>query len=327
MIRTTDVLKEKLNNLPKKPGIYKMLDTHGNIIYIGKSKCLEKRVKSYFVDSPKWDKVIKMVPLINDIEIVITDTHLEAMLLECKLIKEIKPYFNVQMKNDSRYVYVKVGLDHRSAPLTVVHERGKHCYGPFRSKHVLQKMIEELKNVYPIEKDKRKYQFEYHVLPISMTDDEKEKNRIVIKELFLDARKMERFTKQLEQKMQKAATDYRFEIASKYRDILQAIQYLKSGMGRHQELLKKNILLKFEIPDGYKLIFVSKGEVLDKKFFATLTELEQKKFLENAIEKSRITLMKSSDKSNIDYRDILFSEIMNLPPESVIVLNNLSSCK
>ncbi|MEH6945228.1 hypothetical protein, partial [Bacillus sp. JJ722] len=282
-------------------------------------------MKSYFVKSPKWEKVMKMVPLIKDIEIVITDTHLEAMLLECKLIKEIQPYFNVQMKNDSRYVFVKVGLDQRSVPLSVVHEREKHCYGPFRSKHVLQQMIDELKNVYPIEKDKRKYQFDYHVLPISMSNEEKEKNRIVIKELFSDKRKMDRFAKQLKGKMQEAATECRFEVASKYRDILQAVQYLKSGINRHEELLEKDILLKFDVPNGYKLMFVSKGQVIDKKCFTTLTELNQRKFLENAIEKSSMTLMTSSNKSNIDYRNILFSEIMSLPPESVFVLEKINS--
>ena len=75
-----------------------MLDFKGNIIYIGKSKCLKKRVHSYFVKSPVWEKAKKMAPLIYDINYIVTDTHLEAMLLECEMIKTIKPYFNAAMK-------------------------------------------------------------------------------------------------------------------------------------------------------------------------------------------------------------------------------------
>ncbi|WP_042352915.1 GIY-YIG nuclease family protein [Bacillus massiliigorillae] len=324
MIKLTKVLQDKLSNLPDCPGIYKMLDASGSIIYIGKSKCLKKRVKSYFVESPKWEKVIKMQPFIKDLEIVITDTHLEAMLLECKLIKEIQPYFNVQMKNDNRYVYAKVGMDERSAPLSVVYQREEHCYGPFRRKHTLQQMIDALKNIYPIQKNKQKYEFEYHVLPISMTSEEKEKNRLVMNELFLDVKKMERFVKQLEKKMQEAAVDYRFEMASKYRDILQAIQYLKSGINRNREFLEKSILLKLEISDGYKLIFVAKGQVIDKQCFTRITGQDQETFVERAIKKSNAIDIKSNEKSNIDYHDILLGEIMSLPDESVILLEDIS---
>ena len=113
----TDNIKEKLKQIPKLPGIYKMLDSRGNIIYIGKSKCLQNRVKSYFVASPKWEKVNRMVTMIKDIEYVVTDTHLEARLLECTLIKEHKPRFNAQMKNDQRYFFIKVENYNRYNPL------------------------------------------------------------------------------------------------------------------------------------------------------------------------------------------------------------------
>ena len=80
--------------LPMEPGIYKMIDAKGNVIYIGKSKMLNKRVKTYFANNPNWDKINRMVRLIDDIDFIVTDTHLEARILECSLIKELKPIFN-----------------------------------------------------------------------------------------------------------------------------------------------------------------------------------------------------------------------------------------
>lgn len=117
----TNQLKDKLAMLPEAPGIYKMLDSRGDIIYIGKSKCLKSRVISYFANNPNWEKAKKMAPFIYDLEYVVTDTHLEAMLLECELIKRIKPHFNVSMKHDERYVYLKVGKTEQARPLYVVH--------------------------------------------------------------------------------------------------------------------------------------------------------------------------------------------------------------
>lgn len=143
-------LENILNSIPELPGIYQMIDSKGNIIYIGKSKCLKKRVKSYFVDTPKWEKVTKMVSLIHDIHYVVTDTHLEARLLECKLIKQVSPFFNSQMKNDKRYVYLSLESNLKRGPLSIVHERGLDTYGPFRSSHTLSDTIESLKNIYPI---------------------------------------------------------------------------------------------------------------------------------------------------------------------------------
>ena len=85
-------LKQKLDSIPQLPGIYKMLDSQGNIIYVGKSKCLRKRIKTYFTGNHERSKIEKLVSLISDIDYIVTDTHLEAKLLECKLIKKLNQY-------------------------------------------------------------------------------------------------------------------------------------------------------------------------------------------------------------------------------------------
>lgn len=301
-------IKDKIDNMPEVPGIYKMLDAKGVIIYIGKSKCLKKRVKSYFVASPKWEKARKMAPFIHDIEYIETDTHLEALLLECQLIKEVQPLFNVQMKNDGRYVYVKIADHHCS----IVHERDENCFGPFRSKYVLQNMLDRLKSIYPIDE-----QLEYHVLPVSMTKAEAEQNFKKVHEMFRNTNQMESLAKQLEQKMQEASAEYRFGLAAKYRDIAEAVRYFKTGIDRYHGLLKKNMLLKIKLDAGYKFFFVSKGQVVYKKRVAHLTDRHQRLFLAEARQQKQPLNM--NEKSLIDYRDIILSEIDQLPEESVII--------
>jgi len=183
LINISDHLKYVLNNIPELPGIYKMLDSKGNIIYIGKSKCLKKRVKSYFINSPKWEKVTKLVSFIHDIDYIITDTHLEARLLECELIKLNQPVFNSQMKNDKRYVYLKVENYNSYSPLSVVRERENNTFGPFRSQSTLRNIIDSLRNIYPITKIKHTYTFDYHILPIIMDQNlfhENKKNLLVM---------------------------------------------------------------------------------------------------------------------------------------------------
>ena len=88
-MNTLTELKHKIKYIPQLPGIYKMLDAQGNTIYIGQSKCLQKRVRTYFTPTHKRNKVDKLVSFIADLDYQVTDTHLEAKLLECRLIKEI----------------------------------------------------------------------------------------------------------------------------------------------------------------------------------------------------------------------------------------------
>lgn len=155
-------IRDILKQLPEQPGIYQMLDASNHIIYIGKSKCLKKRVQSYFTNSPKWEKVTRMVSYIHNINYIVTDTHLEARLLECELIKRYKPYFNAQMKNDQRYVYLKLAPFNRYNPFTILAEREDNCFGPFRSKYSLNEFLQKLKNIYPL----RKAEDHYDLLPL-----------------------------------------------------------------------------------------------------------------------------------------------------------------
>lgn len=105
-----DVIKEKLKLLPDKPGVYIMLDEYGNVIYVGKARILKNRVRQYFHNSPKPEKVMKMVENIKDFNYIITATEIDALALENNLIKKYKPKYNILLKDDKTYPYIKVDM-------------------------------------------------------------------------------------------------------------------------------------------------------------------------------------------------------------------------
>lgn len=318
MIKVSEKLVERLHTLPELPGVYKMLDSQGNIIYIGKSKCLKKRVKSYFVDSPKWEKVNKLVLFIDDIEYEVTDTHLEARLLECELIKSIKPSFNSQMKHDKNYVYLKIDDFNNYNSLSIILDREDNCYGPFRRKYSIYDIIDSLKHIFPLAKTDEGFDFEYHILPLPLNRDTFEINKTALLELFSDIENMQILTTQLESKMKEAASCYKFETASKYRDMMEGIRYLNNGIFRYNHLISKDIVLKIPASTGYKLFFVSKGQILYKEFFPSLNSRQMNSFIKKSRKQKTALSYDFDDKAGIDFRDIIYSEILSLPKECII---------
>jgi excinuclease ABC subunit C len=331
-----DTIKARLSSLPELPGIYKMLDKNGNIIYIGKSKCLKKRVKSYFTKTPAWEKVKKMVNLIAAIDYEVTDTHLEARLLECALIKYHKPFFNAQMKNDQQYVYLKVNDYNTHNPLAVVPEREDICYGPFRSRSALQDIVTALKNIYPISKKDGSYQLKYNLFPLTMNRQEYTDNQQVLLKLFDVPEELSDLIIVIQLRMKEASSEFRFETAAMYRDLLPRLTHLQKGIDGYTALQTRNIILKLPTPGGIKLFYIAEGNIVHKKLYKAFN----KNTLENFINKGTIVRNKLkaenkyqeewflsvdsalplTEKMTIDFRDILFSEILSLPEEMVIYL-------
>ncbi|MDR7870923.1 MAG: GIY-YIG nuclease family protein [Tissierellaceae bacterium] len=316
MINTTDKVKEKLNTIPNSPGIYKFLDHYGNIIYIGKSKTLSKRVKSYFVDNPKWDKVNKMTPYIDDLDYIVTDTHLEARLLECKLIKSVKPMFNSQMKNHERYCYIKIQEYNRYNPISIEFERTANCFGPFRRKHSLYQVVDLLRNLYPISKSNDKYEFEFNILPISMDKSIYERNKEILLEIFSEHGNLDKFINAVEEKMNYAASLYKFETASIYRDIIFSLNYMKTGINGYKDMSLKNIILKIPVENGVKLFFIKNGQLVHKKTYKRLSEKSYELFVNHSLILSK-SVTSNDEKVSLDYRDILYSEILSLPDHMI----------
>lgn len=129
-----DVIREKLSLLPDNPGVYIMLDKYGNVIYVGKARVLKNRVRQYFHSSPKPEKVMQMVENIADFNYIITATEIDALALENNLIKKYKPKYNILLKDDKTYPYIKVDMRDEFPGFYVtrkIKKDGCRYFGPF----------------------------------------------------------------------------------------------------------------------------------------------------------------------------------------------------
>lgn len=147
-------VKKLLKSIPKKPGVYKMKDEQGKIIYIGKAKVLYNRVAQYFQMSKSHSiKVKKMVEKIHDIDTIVTNGEFEALVLETNLIKEHRPRYNVLMRDDKSYVYMKVTTNEDYPKLSIVRRRDKDgalYFGPKSSADACEKLFNILRKIFPI---------------------------------------------------------------------------------------------------------------------------------------------------------------------------------
>lgn len=129
-----DVINEKLKLLPDNPGVYIMQDKYGNVIYVGKARVLKNRVRQYFHNSPKPEKVMKMVENIADFNYIITDSEIDALALENNLIKKYKPKYNILLKDDKTYPYIKANLREQFPNFCItrkIKKDGSKYFGPF----------------------------------------------------------------------------------------------------------------------------------------------------------------------------------------------------
>ena len=129
-----DVIKEKLKLLPDNPGVYIMLDKYSNVIYVGKARVLKNRVRQYFHSSEKPEKVMKMVENIADFNYIITNSEIDALALENNLIKKYKPKYNILLKDDKTYPYIKVNMREDFPNFSItrrIKKDGSKYFGPF----------------------------------------------------------------------------------------------------------------------------------------------------------------------------------------------------
>lgn len=129
-----DVIREKLKLLPDNPGVYIMLDKYGNVIYVGKARILKNRVRQYFHNSPKPEKVMKMVENIADFNYIITNSEIDALALENNLIKKYKPKYNILLKDDKTYPYIKANMREEFPSFSIsrkIKKDGGKYFGPF----------------------------------------------------------------------------------------------------------------------------------------------------------------------------------------------------
>ena len=146
-------LEEKIRMLPDSPGCYLMKDDQGEIIYVGKAVNLKNRVRSYFRDTAHTPKVAAMIAHIDDFDILLCETNLEALILECNLIKLHKPYYNILLKDDKHYPYLKADMRQPFPRLEIcrrMEKDGAKYFGPYIGANAVRQVIEAVRDVFPI---------------------------------------------------------------------------------------------------------------------------------------------------------------------------------
>ena len=279
-------LTEKVKNLPSSPGVYLMKDSRGNIIYVGKSKHLKQRVQSYFQNSKNHSpKIIKLVNHLKDFNYLLTDTEFEAFLLECQLIKEIKPIYNTQMKNPLSYAYIVIKRDGKNRIIETTNsfkQNDGHLYfGPYTSKSTVEKAVQGLKECFKIDcsspSNKGTPCLNYTLgLCMGMCLGGKvveQYDSLIDQIIRLLNGTDQSLLAEMEQRMADAAETFQFEKAAKYRDHIHAVKSLlnKEKMIEFTLENKNMAIIEYLNDHSFKLFLIKGKEILYR----------QKYFLEN----------------------------------------------
>lgn len=232
------VAKEKIRGLPQSPGVYIMKAEDGHTLYVGKAINLRKRVSSYFRPKASLDGRIRaMVGLVEDIDYISTSTEAEALIYENGLIKQLSPRYNVALKDGKSYPMLKITMGEDFPRLIMTREKkddGAVYYGPYANAKLLRQAVIFLKQIFPLRscvKLPKKTCLEYHIkqcLGPCAGGIDKEKYSEVVKELklFLEGRRKE-LLDTISSEMREAAVREDFEVASGFKDRLEALSTIK----------------------------------------------------------------------------------------------------
>jgi excinuclease ABC subunit C len=235
-------LQHKLSNLPTAPGVYVMRNEAGEVIYVGKAVNLRNRVRSYFQKSAAHPlKVRVMVEHIHDLEIIVTDSEVEALILENHLIKEYSPRYNVRLKDDKTYPYIKVTVQEDFPRVLMVRRRlndGARYFGPYTDVTAVKKTLSFLRTLFPLRTCSKKIVegqqdrpcLNYHIgrclAPCAgLVSKEKYGEMIAEVIMFLEGR-IDRLIPELTEKMHQAAAKLEFERAARFRNQIRGLQTL-----------------------------------------------------------------------------------------------------
>ena len=229
-------IEEELKKLPGKPGVYIMHDKDDTIIYVGKAISLKNRVRQYFRKNNKTERIKKMVSLINHFEYIVVDNEAEALILECNLIKKNRPKFNVLLKDDKTYPYIKVDVksDYPNVMLTrkILNDGAKY-FGPYANSGSAKEMVDFIKQKFKIRqcrnfKSNKRVCLNYHIgrcLGPCVGNVSKEEYKKQIDEIIdlLDG-KTDKLIKSLNSEIKQAAENQKYEHAAYLRDKMIAIE-------------------------------------------------------------------------------------------------------
>ncbi len=280
-------IKKQLKNLPEQPGVYLMHDKDDNIIYIGKAKILKNRVRQYFMaQKSHTPKVRAMVSHIAWFEYIVTDSELEALVLECNLIKKHKPHYNILLKDDKHYPYIKVSMNEPYPTLSITRAMkndGARYFGPYTGMGVVRQTLDVIKRIFLIPTCKRRFpqdigkgrpclnrQIGKCFAPCTGEVDG-EQYRKIFEDIcsFLEG-KSDELVDILEKNMNDAAEKLEFEKAAQLRDKINALRAITQKQKIVSDKMANQDIAAFKCYDGkafVEMFFVRGGRVLGRQSF------------------------------------------------------------
>ena len=293
-------IEEELKKLPNRPGVYVMRDKDDNIIYVGKAISLKNRVRQYFRKTNKTERIKKMVSLIDHFEYIVVDNEAEALILECNLIKKNRPKFNVLLKDDKTYPYIKIDMksDYPGVFITrrVVNDGSKY-FGPYANPGSAKEMIDFIKGKYKIRqcrvlKERTRPCLNYHIgrcLAPCMGYVSKEEYGEQIKEIIdlLDG-KIDKIIKELKEDMKEASKKLDYEKAAMIRDKIVAIERV-SAKQKVSNISENSIdvigIAKSELQVCIEIFFVRGSKMIGREhyFYQDLKDMDDKEILSGFI--------------------------------------------
>ena len=224
-------IPEELKKLPDKPGVYIMKDKDNNIIYVGKAVVLKNRVRQYFQKNNKSARIEKMVSLIDHFEYIVVDSEMEALVLECNLIKLHRPKYNVLLKDDKMYPYIKITVNEDFPTVRITRKKLNDLakyYGPYTNAFAVKETVEFLNKTFKLKQCRKIFTkletpcLNYHIkrcVGVCNGNISKEEYANIIKQvmMFLDG-KVDTILKMIDEEMKKASKELNFEKAAELRD-------------------------------------------------------------------------------------------------------------
>lgn len=280
-------IQEELKKLPQKPGVYLMKDQFENIIYVGKAVNLRNRVRQYFQNSRNHSpKVQKMVLQIKEFEYIVTDSEVEALILECNLIKKYRPKYNIRLKDDKHYPYIKITVSEAYPKVfmtrKLLKDKAKY-FGPYTDTMALRETLDIIKKLWPIRTcnrvlprdiGKERPCLQYHIgqckAPCAGLISEEEYKKMIAEIIsFLDG-KYEDVIKDLESQMQTASEELNFEKAAQLRDQIQSIKRIAQKQKMVNASMEDQDVIAFAKKEDEALVqvyFVRGGKVVGREHF------------------------------------------------------------
>lgn len=274
-----DAIREKLQSLPRTPGVYLMKNADGKVIYVGKAVALKNRVSSYFQNTRKDAKTQALVREIADFDYILVGTEIEALMLECNMIKRYSPYYNILLRDDKHYPYIRIDFNEAFPRIRVtrkVENDGAKYYGPYIAAHVLHDVMDTVSKMFPVRTcrmelpDGKKhrpcinYEMGRCLAPCAGKVSEYEYKRMLDEVADFLSGRYKGLRRQFEEDMKAASENMEYEKAGMIRDRIRALERLfEKQKAAFPDLNDKDVFAVW-MQDGEAVVqgmFVRRGEL------------------------------------------------------------------